>query len=62
MTLKSKELFETVKKECPDFSDAEIIAFVQNEYLAQIAENSNKSIDNYNTDVVQPIQSYNVNR
>ncbi len=44
MKLQSKELFETVRKEYPDFSAAEAIAFVQAEYLAQIAKNT-ESID-----------------
>ncbi len=39
MKLQSKELFEAVRKEYPDFSAAEAIAFVQAEYLAQIAKN-----------------------
>lgn len=39
MELLSKELFEAVRKEYPDFSAAEAIAFVQTEYLAHIANN-----------------------
>lgn len=62
MELKSKELFEAVKKEYPELSASEVIAFIQAEYLAHIAESTNKSINNYNTEMVQPIQSYNVNR
>lgn len=38
MELQSKELFEAVRKEYPEFSAAEAIAFVHAEYLAQIAK------------------------
>lgn len=62
MELKSTELFEAVKNEYPELSASEVIAFVQAEYLAHIAENTDRSISNYNTDMVQPIQSYNVKR
>ncbi len=46
MELKSRELFEAVKKEYPELSASEIIAFVQAEYLAHIAENMNYSANN----------------
>lgn len=39
MELKSTELFEAVKNEYPELSASEVIAFLQAEYLAQIAEN-----------------------
>lgn len=62
MELKSKELFEAVKKEYPELSASEVIAFIQAEYLAHIAENTNKSINNYNTEMVQSIPYYNIKR
>ena len=46
MELQSKELFEAVRKEYPEFSAAEAIAFVHSEYLAQIAKNTCKELDN----------------
>lgn len=44
MELKSKELFEAVKKEYPELSASEVIAFVRAECLAHIAENTTANI------------------
>lgn len=43
MELKSKELFEAVRKEYPELSASETIAFVRAECLAHIAENTDSA-------------------
>lgn len=51
MKLSSKELFEAVRREYPDFSTVEVIAFVQAEYLARIANGADKCNNEYISDL-----------